>query len=90
LAKPLLELVMNLPIHLPMRNHMNHTPTPFGEALVDARDAAHQFNLPVRWLTQPKERRKHGIPHYQVGTLIRFKPSELAVWAEVRGSLEHA
>jgi hypothetical protein len=76
---------MNLPINSFRNSTMN--PNPFGETLVDARDAAHQFNLPVRWLTQPKERRKHGIPHYQVGTLIRFKPSELAVWAEVRGGV---
>ena len=61
---------------------MNHAPlnTVLGEQLIDARQAALMFNLPTYWLSQAKERQQRRIPHYRVGKLVRFKPSELEGW----------
>jgi len=51
-----------------------------GEHLVDTRQAALMFNLPIYWLSQAKERQQRRIPHYRVGKLVRFKPGELQAW----------
>lgn len=51
-----------------------------GEQLIDSRQAALMFNLPTYWLSQAKERKQRGIPHYRVGKLVRFKPNELEAW----------
>ncbi len=61
---------------------MNHSPMNqlLGEQLIDVRQAALMFNLPSYWLSQAKERKQRCIPHYRVGKLVRFKPSELEAW----------
>ena len=51
-----------------------------GEQLLDVRQAALMFNLPTYWLSQAKERKARCIPHYRVGTLVRFKSNELEAW----------
>lgn len=56
-----------------------------GERLIDAREAAYCLNLPMYWLTQPKERARRKVPHYRVGKLVRFKLSELNAWLEAQG-----
>jgi len=52
----------------------------FGDQLIDTRQAALLFNLPLYWLSQAKERAARQIPHYRVGKLVRFKPHELEAW----------
>lgn len=61
---------------------MSHSPMNqlLGEQLIDTRQAALMFNLPSYWLSQVKERKARGIPHYRVGKLVRFKPNELEAW----------
>lgn len=55
-----------------------------GEHLIDVRQAAMMFNLPIYWLSQAKERQQRHIPHYRVGKLVRFKPNELQAWIEAQ------
>jgi hypothetical protein len=62
-------------------NHNAHN-TAYGERLIDAKAAAYLMNLPMRWLTQPKQRHKRGVPYYRVGKLVRFRLSELSRWME--------
>jgi hypothetical protein len=69
-ARPLLEDRMN---HMALNQVL-------GEALIDTRQAALMFNLPLYWLSQAKERQQRRIPHYRVGKLLRFKPGELQAW----------
>jgi hypothetical protein len=57
----------------------------FGERLIDARAAAYCLNLPMYWLTHPKERARRAVPHYRVGKLVRFKLSELSAWLHAQG-----
>jgi hypothetical protein len=63
---------------------MNHN-TAYGERLIDAKAAAYLMNLPMRWLTQPKQRHMRGMPYYRVGKLVRFRLSELAAWMQAQG-----
>ena len=58
-------------------SNLNHV---LGEQLIDVRQAALMFNLPLYWLSQAKERQERRIPHYRVGKLVRFKPNELEAW----------
>ena len=48
--------------------------------LVDARSAAYCLALPKHWLNSPAERRNRRIPHYRIGSLIRFDLCELTTW----------
>jgi hypothetical protein len=65
---------------------MNHTSLNqvLGEPLIDTRQAALMFNLPIYWLSHAKERQQRRIPHYRVGKLVRFKPGELQAWMVAR------
>jgi hypothetical protein len=65
---------------------MNHTSLHqvLGEPLIDTRQAALMFNLPLYWLSQAQERQQRRIPHYRVGKLVRFKPGQLQAWMAAR------
>lgn len=56
-------------------------PSPLNdESLVDAREAAYTMNLPLYYLTNAALRKKLRVPHYHIGSLVRFRLSELAAW----------
>lgn len=50
------------------------------ERLVDARSAAYLMNMPKYWLKKATQRRRMGIPFYDLEGFIRFRLSELAQW----------
>jgi len=58
------------------------------ERLVDAREAAYCLKVPIYLLTHPKERQRLGLPHYRVGTMVRFKVSELMAWMQAKAEAE--
>jgi hypothetical protein len=37
--------------------------------------------LPYYWFADPQMRSKYKIPHYLMGGLVRYRPSELSAWA---------
>lgn len=51
------------------------------EPMIDAKQAAAAMHLPYYWFADHKMRSKYKIPHYLMGGLVRFRPSELSVWA---------
>lgn len=55
--------------------------TDLNEAMIDARQAAAALQLPRYWFTDRKMRSRYRIPHYLMGSLVRYRTSELAVWA---------
>ncbi|MEZ5455089.1 MAG: hypothetical protein R3F04_03105 [Lysobacteraceae bacterium] len=61
---------------------MNYDPNIVGERMIDSRQASNQFNLPLHWFVNLQERHRRGIPYYRIGSLIRFKASDLALWME--------
>jgi hypothetical protein len=66
---------------------MNHiqSQAPAAEPMVGARHAAQQLNLPPYYFTKPRCRISKRIPHYRVGQMVRFRMSELTVWAVTQG-----
>jgi hypothetical protein len=48
--------------------------------MVDAKQAAAAMRLPYYWFADPVMRQRYRIPHYQIGTLIRYRLSELSTW----------
>jgi hypothetical protein len=58
------------------------------EKLVNSRAAAHCLNLPLYLLSDPKERRRIGLPHYRVGKMVRFKVSELMTWLQEKEEVD--
>jgi hypothetical protein len=51
------------------------------EPMIDAKQAAAALRLPYYWFADPQMRSKYKIPHYLMGGLVRYRPSELAAWA---------
>jgi len=51
------------------------------EPMIDARQAAASLRLPYYWFSDAAMRAKHKIPHYQMGSLVRYRLSELSAWA---------
>jgi hypothetical protein len=49
--------------------------------MIDAKQAACALRLPLYWFADPKMRSKHRVPHYLLGGLVRFRMSELSLWA---------
>ena len=75
LAGPLLEYVMT------------HTqPTPrlanVAEPMIDSRTASSALRLPYYWFHDKTMRVRRRIPHYMIGTLVRYRMSELLVWMD--------
>ena len=52
-----------------------------GEPMVDAKQAAAALRLPYYWFADQAMRSKYRIPHYLLGGLVRYRMSELSVWA---------
>ena len=71
MARPLLEDEMS-----------DDTPFTGGvEPMIDAKQAAVALRLPYYWFADPQMRSKYKIPHYLIGGLVRYRPSELHAWA---------
>ncbi|WP_045770437.1 hypothetical protein [Xanthomonas albilineans] len=51
------------------------------EPMVDAKHAAAALRLPYYWFADQAMRSKYRIPHYVLGGLVRYRLSELSVWA---------
>ena len=51
------------------------------EPMIDAKQAAAALRLPYYWFADPQMRSKYKIPHYLMGGLVRYRPSELHAWA---------
>ena len=51
------------------------------EPMIDAKQAAAALRLPYYWFADPQMRSKYKIPHYLMGGLVRYRPSELSAWA---------
>ena len=51
------------------------------EPMIDAKQAAAALRLPYYWFADPQMRSKYKIPHYLIGGLVRYRPSELHAWA---------
>ena len=49
--------------------------------MIDAKQAAAALRLPYYWFADPQMRSKYKIPHYLMGGLVRYRPSELSAWA---------
>lgn len=64
-----------------MRTRSVSTTGAIGEPMIDAKQAAASLRLPYYWFADPMMRAKHRIPHYLLGGLVRYRPSELQVWA---------
>lgn len=50
--------------------------------MVDGRQAATALRLPYYWFSDQAMRVRHRIPHYLLGGLVRYRMSELLVWAQ--------
>ncbi len=59
---------------------MNENNTHQPEPMVDAKQAAAALRLPYYWFSDPAMRKRFRIPHYQIGSLIRYRLSELSLW----------
>lgn len=51
------------------------------DPMIDARQAAVALRLPYYWFADSFMRNKYRIPHYMMGCLVRYRLSELSVWA---------
>lgn len=51
------------------------------EPMIDAKQAAAALRLPYYWFADHAMRSKHRIPHYLMGSLVRYRLSELSAWA---------
>ena len=51
------------------------------ESMVDAKHAAAALRLPYYWFADTTMRAKYRIPHYVLGGLVRYRMSELGLWA---------
>jgi len=52
------------------------------ETMIDACQAASALRLPYYWFSHCTVRTTKRIPHYVLGRLVRFRLSELTVWAK--------
>ena len=59
----------------------NNTPVTSIEPMIDAKRAAAALRLPYYWFADHAMRTKYRIPHYLMGGLVRYRLSELSVWA---------
>ena len=50
------------------------------EPMIDAKQAACALRLPLYWFADQKLRAKYRIPHYLLGSLVRFRMNELGIW----------
>ena len=55
------------------------------EVMIDAQAASFLLKLPFYWFKNPRQRGIYRIPHYSFYKLVRFKPSEIMLWAKEFG-----
>lgn len=53
---------------------------PDAEAMVDATQASSAMCLPYYWFANAQVRNAKRIPHYLLGGLVRYRPSEVMEW----------
>ncbi|WP_080894261.1 hypothetical protein, partial [Ralstonia solanacearum] len=53
---------------------------PVDEPMIDANHAAAALQLPYYWFADHTMRARFRIPHYLLGSLVRFRLSELQAW----------
>lgn len=53
---------------------------PVDEPMIDANHAAAALQLPYYWFADHTMRARLRIPHYLLGSLVRFRLSELKAW----------
>ncbi|KFX79986.1 hypothetical protein KR98_05380 [Ralstonia solanacearum] len=53
---------------------------PVDEPMIDANHAAAALQLPYYWFADHTMRARFRIPHYLLGSLVRFRLSELKAW----------
>ena len=59
------------------------------EPMIDAKQAAAALRLPYYWFADHAMRTKYRIPHYLMGGLVRYRLSELSVWATRSSAVLH-
>jgi hypothetical protein len=59
------------------------------EPMIDAKQAAAALRLPYYWFADHAMRSKYRIPHYLMGGLVRYRLSELSVWATQSSAVLH-
>lgn len=52
------------------------------EPMIDGHTASSALRLPHYWFHDKAMRQRRGIPHYVIGSLVRYRMSELLVWME--------
>lgn len=52
------------------------------EPMIDAKHASAALRLPYYWFADHSMRRRYRIPHYLLGGLVRYRLSELSLWAQ--------
>lgn len=62
-------------------NNTKISPLPTDEVMVEATHAAAALSLPYYWFSHNTMRDRLRIPHYLIGNLVRYRMSELAIWA---------
>jgi hypothetical protein len=62
------------------------------ENMIDGITASSILKLPYFWFKNPTQRRLHRIPHYRFFRFVRFRPSEITLWAQEfrKGNLKDA
>lgn len=50
-------------------------------SMINARQASHTLCLPYYWFSDRGMRMEKRLPHYCLGGVVRFRLSELLVWA---------
>ncbi len=58
------------------------------EPMIDAKQAAAALRLPYYWFADHQMRSKYRIPHYLLGGLVRYRLSDLSVWAARSATVE--
>ena len=62
-------------------NNTTITPLPTDEVMVEATHAAAALSLPYDWFSHNTMRERLRIAPYLIGNLVRYRMSELAIWA---------
>ena len=62
-------------------NSTTISPLPTDEVMVEATHAAAALSLPYDWFSHNTMRERLRIAPYLIGNLVRYRMSELAIWA---------
>lgn len=52
------------------------------DLLIDARQAADVTQLPIHYFASKAKRKQLQMPHYRIGSMVRFKLAEIFEWQE--------